>query len=133
VTHDEENRLAIRFFAYVCAAIGGQDPELCEQLMAEVRDGPNRLIQLAAPDDPDHLFIFEVAVDDLGTQLCAFLRDPKGKVAPLVACNAVNLGVSDETIAEWGQRAADHGNVYVTVPDAPPDLQDPNDEQEGNE
>jgi hypothetical protein len=59
-------------------------------------------------------------VDDEGVQLCAHLRDPEsGKTAPLTQCNALNLGVSEQTIAEWGQIAAESGNVTVTIPDHP--------------
>jgi hypothetical protein len=39
VTPEEEATLGIRFFAYVCAAIGMQEPELRDWLLAEVRDG----------------------------------------------------------------------------------------------
>jgi len=46
---DEEQKMAIRTFAYVCAAIGGgvHKEELKDELLYEVRDGPHRLIELA--------------------------------------------------------------------------------------
>jgi hypothetical protein len=39
----------------------------------------------------------------------------------LVEVNAKNLGLSDETVAEWGRLAAEQGHVHVTVPDHPED------------
>jgi hypothetical protein len=120
---DEEVQMATRLFAYTCGAIGaGCNEELRERLLYEVRDGPHRLTELA----DEGLFLWSSAVTDAGTQLHLYLNC--GDVAKLLLqVDARNLGVSDETIAEWGRMAAEDGNVYVTVPDTPDeDLQDPN-------
>jgi hypothetical protein len=114
---DEERTMAIRTFAYVCAAIGGgTSKELCDRLLFEVRDGPHRLIELA----DEGLFVWSTAVTDYGTQLLLYVNGGDGVAKLLCEVDARNLGVSDETIAEWGQHAADAGQVYVTVPDEPP-------------
>jgi hypothetical protein len=114
---DEEQKMAIRTFAYVCAAIGGGvRGELQDRLLFEVRDGPNRLIELA----DEGLFVWTTAVTDEGTQLCLYLNG--GDVAKLLCqVDARNLGVSDETIVEWGRNAEKAGHVFVTLPDAPPE------------
>jgi len=44
----------------------------------------------------------------------------------LLEVDARNLGVSDETVAEWGQNAEKAGLVFVNPPDSPEGLQDPN-------
>jgi hypothetical protein len=126
---DEEQKMAIRIFAYTCAAIGGQtDREVRDWLLAQVRDGPHRLIELA----DEGMFMWTTAVTDEGTQLCLYFCH--GKVAKLlVQCHAENLGVSDETIAEWGKNAEKAGHVFVTPPDSPEDLQDPNNKGEEHE
>jgi hypothetical protein len=127
MTHDEEQRMAIAIFAYTCAAIGGQaDRDWVQNMMAEVRDGPHRLIELAH----EGLLIWTVAVLDAGTQLLGVVQTPNGPQL-LVEVNAKNLGLSDESVAEWGRIAAENGAVHVTVPDLPADLQDPNEGEEG--
>ena len=134
MTPEEEQRMAQAVFAYTCCSIGGQTdrPEWVENMMAEVRDGPHRLIELAQGDDP--LFIWTVAVVDAGTQLYGFVRMDNGPQL-LVGVNAKNLGLSDESVAEWGRIAAEEGHIHVHVPD-PKDFgtpEDPNNEGENEE
>jgi hypothetical protein len=127
MTPEENDRLAIRLFGYICAAIGGQaSPKVRDELMAHVRDGPNRVLELAHEGD----VIFAPAVVDAGTQLRVYFVIG-GTAVMLVEVNAKNLGVSDETLAEWGRMAAEAGAVHVHPPDSPEGLQNPDAAEEG--